>query len=146
MQNISLFQDAFIKMHNDLLLSGFECIQSEYPEVIYDDYLKNKTSVRYVRKGHFIPEIELKLAKDELDDYQIRTRKKLPLTGLDLYFSSIEMNIAFKEELLRSEKDMDDAKHLRIIYSDVLDENEITKIKAYLDDIRTVPAVKVKSI
>lgn len=133
-------------MHNDLLLSGFECIQSEYPEVIYDDYLKNKTSVRYVRKGHFIPEIELKLAKDELDDYQIRTRKKLPLTGLDLYFSSIEMNIAFKEELLRSEKDMDDAKHLRIIYSDVLDENEITKIKAYLDDIRTVPAVKVKSI
>ena len=56
------------------------------------------------------------------------------------------MNIAFKEELLRSEKDMDDAKHLRIIYSDVLDENEITKIKAYLDDIRTVPAVKVKSI
>jgi len=146
MQNISLFQDAFIKMHNDLLLSGFECIQSEYPEVIYDDYLKNKTSVRYVRKGHFIPEIELKLAKDELDDYQIRKRKKLPLTGLDLYFSSIEMNIAFKEELLRSEKDMDDAKHLRIIYSDVLDENEITKIKAYLDDIRTVPAVKVKSI
>src|SRR3972149_3074784 len=146
MQNISLFQDAFIKMHNDLLLSGFECIQSEYPEVIYDDYLKNKTSVRYVRKGHFIPEIELKLAKDELDDYQIRTRKKLPLTGLDLYFSSIEMNIAFKEELLRSEKDMDDAKHLRIIYSDALDEDEITKIKAYLDDIRTVPAVKVKSI
>ena len=136
MQNISLFQDAFIKMHNDLLLSGFECIQSEYPEVIYDDYLKNKTSVRYVRKGHFIPEIELKLAKDELDDYQIQTRKKLPLTGLDLYFSSIEMNIAFKEELLRSEKDMDDAKHLRIIYSDVLDENEITKIKAEIRRLR----------
>lgn len=127
---------AFIKMHNDLLAAGFECIQSEYPEVIYDDYLKNKTSVRYVRKGHFIPEMELKLAKDELDDYQIRTRKKLPLTGLELYFSSIEMNIAFKEELLRSEKDMDDAKHLRIIYSDVLDENEITKIKAKIRRLR----------
>jgi len=129
-------KDAFIKMHNDLLLAGFECIQSEYPEVIYDDYLKDKTSVRYVRKGHFIPEMELKLAKDELDDYQIRTRKKLPLTGLELYFSSIEMNIAFKEELLRSEKDMDDSKHLRIIYSDVLDENEITKIKAEIRRLR----------
>ncbi len=75
-------------------------------------------------------------AKDELDDYQIRTRKELPLTGLELYFSSIEMNIAFKEELLRSEKDMDDAKHLRIIYSDVLDENEITKIKADIRRLR----------
>lgn len=88
-----------------------------------------------VRKGHFIPEMELKLAKDELDDYQIRTRKKLPLTGLDLYFSSIEI-IAFKEEFLRSEKDMDDAKHLRIIYSDVLDENEIKKIKGEIHRLR----------
>ncbi len=129
-------KDAFIKMHKDLLLAGFECIQSEYPEVIYDDYLINKTSIRYVRKGHFIPEMELKLAKDELDDYQIKTRKKLPLTGMDIYFSSVEMNIAFKEELLKSEKDIDDAKHLRIIYSDVLDENEITKIKAEIRRLR----------
>ncbi|HEY6586521.1 MAG TPA: hypothetical protein VIY97_05040 [Candidatus Methanoperedens sp.] len=129
-------KDAFIKMHNDLLVAGFECMQSEYPEIIYDDYLSDKTSVRYVRKGHFIPEMELKMAKDELDDYQIQTRKKLPLTGLDLYFSSVEMNIAFKEELLKSEKDMDDAKHLRIIYSDVLDEKEITKIKADIRRLR----------
>lgn len=128
--------DAFTKMHDDLLRDGFECIQSENPEIIYDDYLKDKTSVRYVRKGHFLPEMELKLARDELDDYQIGTRKKLPLTGLNLYFSSIEMNIAFKEELLKSEKDIDDANHLRIIYSDVLDENEIINIKAEIRRLR----------
>ncbi|MDO8728188.1 MAG: hypothetical protein Q7J35_19210 [Candidatus Methanoperedens sp.] len=122
-------KDAFKKMHDELIVAGFECIQSEDPDAIYEDYLKDKTSVRYVRKGHFLPEMELKLARDELDDYQIRTRKKLPLTGLDIYFSSIEMNIAFKEELLTSEKDLEDAKHLRIIYSDVLDEIEIEKIK-----------------
>ena len=46
------------------------------------------------------------------------------------------MNIAFKEELLKSEKDIDDANHLRIIYSDVLDENEITKIKAKIRRLR----------
>ena len=82
-------KETFKTMHNDLLLAGFECIQSEDPDVIYDDYLKDKTSVRYIRKGHFLPEMELKLARDELDEYQIRTRKKLPLTGLDLYFSSM---------------------------------------------------------
>ena len=129
-------KDAFKEMHNDLLLAGFECIQSENPDVIYEDYLKDKTSVRYIRKGHFLPEMELKLARDELDEYQIKTRKKLPLTGLDLYFSSIEMNIAFKEELLTSEKDIDDANHLRIIYSDVLDENEIIRIKADIHRLR----------
>jgi hypothetical protein len=35
-----------------------------------------------------------------------------------------------------SEKDMDDAKHLRIIYSDTLDEKEIAKIKADIRRLR----------
>ena len=46
---------------------------------------------------------------------------------------------AFAEDfvhVLRSEKDMDDAKHLRIIYSDTLDENEILKIKADIRRLR----------
>lgn len=122
-------REAFIKMHHDLESAGFECIQSKDPNAIYNDYLKDNLSVRYIRKGSFIPEMELKFVKDLLDDYQIKTRKKLPLTGLDFYFSSIEMNIAFKEELLKSEKDIEDALHLRIIYADTLDEEEINKIK-----------------
>lgn len=122
-------RDAFIKLHHGLEKAGFECIQSKNPEMIFDDYLKQNLSVRYVRKCALLPEMELKFAKDVLDAYQIETRKKLPLTGLDLYFSSIEMNIAFKEELLKSPKDIEDARYLRIVYSDTLDENEIKKIK-----------------
>ncbi len=122
-------RDAFIKMHHELEAAGFECIQSKDPGAIYDDYLKDNFSVRYIKKGNFIPEMELKLAKDRLDDYQLKTRKKLPLTGLDFYFSSIEMNVAFKEELLKSGKDIEDAKHLRTIYANSLDEEEIEKIK-----------------
>lgn len=123
-------KEKFAALHRALENAGFECIQSKNPEVIYDDYLKHNLSVRYVRKGTFVPEMELKFAKDVLDDYQIKTRKKLPLTGLDFYFSSIEMNIAFKEELLKSDKDIEDARHLHVVYSDTLDENEIKKIKA----------------
>ncbi|MCK5023384.1 MAG: hypothetical protein KAS04_04380 [Candidatus Aenigmarchaeota archaeon] len=122
-------KNIFTKIHHELETAGFECIQSKDPEVIYNDYLKDNLSVRYIKKGILLPEMELKLAKDRLDDYQIETRKKLPLTGLDFYFSSIEMNIAFKEELLKSKKDIEDAQHLRAIYTDSLDEEEIEKIK-----------------
>lgn len=122
-------KEDFIKLHHDLEVAGFECIQSKNPELIFEDYLRQNLSVRYVRKRSNIPEMELKFAKDALDDYQIKTRKKLPLTGLDFYFSSIEMNLAFKEELLKSPKDIEDARHLRIIYADVIDENEVIKIK-----------------
>ena len=122
-------KDDFLKLHSNLVSAGFECVQSESSDVIYDTYLSKHDSVRYVKKGTFVPEMELKLAKDDLDNYQLKTRKKLPLTKLDIYFSSIEMNIAFKEELLKSDKDIEDARHLRIVYSEDLDEGEIIKIK-----------------
>jgi len=113
---------------------GFECMQSGDPKVVYE-YLDNVTSVRYVRKGEFLPEMEIKFAKDEIDYYQLATKVKLPLTGLDVWFSSIEMNIAFKEEYLKSDKDLEDAKHIRIIYEGEISEEEIDKIKK---DIRRV--------
>ncbi|MCL7414436.1 MAG: hypothetical protein M8349_00005, partial [ANME-2 cluster archaeon] len=99
-------KDEFTKMHHELEEGDFECMRSGNPEVIYDNYLHDNLSARYFRKDSFIPEMELKFTKNSLDDYQIKTRTKLPLTGLDFYFSSIEMNIAFKEGLLKSEKDL----------------------------------------
>ncbi len=131
-------KDKFIALHEDLVNAGFVCIQSENPNIIYEDYLIKGDSVRYVinNEGFFPPEMEMKFAKDELDNEQLNSRKKFELTGLDVYFSSIESNIAFKEELLKSKKDIEDAKHLRIIYKDVLDENEINRIKTKIRKLR----------
>ena len=131
-------KDRFINLHNSLINSGFECMQSEKPDKIYDDYLIKGDSIRYTRAGINLapPEMEIKLAKDELDDYQILTRQKFPLTGLEIYFSNIEMNIAFKEELLKSDKDIEDARHLRIIYKEDIDEKEINKIKEKIKRLR----------
>ncbi|MBI2499238.1 hypothetical protein HYV88_03270 [Candidatus Woesearchaeota archaeon] len=125
----------FYKLHNDLLKKGFVCVQADDAKTVCD-YLKDNLSVRYIKKGTFVPEMEVKFTKDSLDEYQIQTRKKLPLSGLDIYFSTIEMNIASKEELLKSEKDMEDAKHLREVYSDEIDENEINKIKKEIKRLR----------
>jgi len=122
-------REKFSSLFRDLIKGGFECVQPGKAEEIYEQYLMDNNSIRFVKKGKFVPEMELKLAKDALDEYQIKTRTKLPLTGLDVYFASIEGNIAFKEEFLKSDKDLEDAKHLRIIYSEKLDDDEIQKIK-----------------
>ena len=130
--------EKFVKLHNSIIKAGFVCIQSSSPEVIYENYLIKGDSVRYVWKseGYFPPEMEVKFVKDELDVYQLKTRKKFPFTGLDIYFSSIEANIAFKEEYLKSDKDMEDARHLRIIYKEQIDENEVNRIKEQIDKLR----------
>ena len=173
-----LEKQKFVNLHKDLIKAGFVCIQSGNPERIYE-YLDNGSSVRYVIKseGYFPPEMEIKFQKDSLDEEQLKDRIKLPLTKLDIYFSSIESNIAcqeppvtdwwhedatlrvvlehtqnstsdsnhssqtsgilmFKEEYLKSDKDLEDAKHLRIIYSSEIDENKINKIKEKIRILR----------
>lgn len=126
-----LSKNNFVKMHKELKDEGFICIQSDNPEEIYDNYLLKGNGVRYVydEEGYFPPEMEIKFPKDKLDEEQLKERTKFPLTGVDVYFSTIESNIAFKEEYLKSDKDMEDARHLRIIYKDKIDENKIKEIK-----------------
>jgi hypothetical protein len=80
--------------------------------------------------------MEIKFAKDVLDDYQLKTRIKLELTGLDVWFSSINMNVAFKEYYLKSDKDIEDARHLRLVYPELINENEIKKIKKLIKEYR----------
>lgn len=124
-------KDIFIKMHEDLIKAGFVAVQSDNPQSLYEDYLKEGSSVRYVWKseGFYPPEMEVHFAKDALDEEQLCDRVKLPLTKLNIYFSSIESNIAFKEEYLGTDKDIADAKHLRIIYKGKINEDKINKIK-----------------
>ena len=127
-----LSKGEFISLHNDFIKGGFDCMQSNDAEKIFRDYLSMNLSVRYTRKDEFLPEMEIKFSKDKLDEEQLETRQKLEFTGLNVYFSSIESNIAFKEELLKAEKDLEDARHLRIIYEGKIDEDKINKIKAQI--------------
>ncbi len=128
--------NAFEKLHDDLIKNGFVCMQGGNPENLYVSYLKDNISIRYTYKDLILPEMELKLAKDELDNYQLQNRIKLKLTGLNVWFGSVNCNIAFKEELLKSDKDMEDANHLRIVYGEMVDENEINRIKQMIHQLR----------
>ena len=111
-------------------------MQSDDPQEIYREYLSQSRNVRYTWRDKPLPEMELKFSKDEVDDYQFETREKIELSGLDLWFSSINMNIAFKEGYLKSDKDLEDAKHLRIVCEEQVDEAEINKIKTLLKTVR----------
>jgi hypothetical protein len=46
------------------------------------------------------------------------------------------MNIAFKENYLKSKKDLEDARHLRIVYEELINEEEIINIKRMIMESR----------
>ena len=126
--------EKFKEMHEALVEAGFECLYPLTVENIYDNLVR-KLNVRYSWEGVELPNMEMKFAKDVLDDEQFESRQKIEFTDLDIYFPKIEESIAFKEEFLGSEKDLEDAKYLRLIYEGKLDEDYIKK---YKDKIRRV--------
>ena len=117
MEKISL--EKFSLLFKELEKNDFICMQSSKPEEVYE-YLIDNTSVRFTRKNSPLPEMEVKFVKDELDLFQLDQRVKFPLTGLEVWFSNVNINIAFKEEYLKSPKDLEDARHLRIVYEEIM--------------------------
>ena len=126
-------KDDFKKLHLELVMSNFVCMQSDNIDTIYE-YLEDNAAVRYTWRDKPLPEIELKFPKDIIDTEQLRTRKKIEMTGTDFWFSSVEWNIAFKEEYLKSDKDMEDAMHLRKVYD--VDEEKINDYKRFIKEER----------
>ena len=127
--------NIFKFLFNELTKSGFVCMQSSDAKEVYD-YLNENIPVRFTWRDKELPEMEVKFSKDAIDEYQLKNRVKLKLTGLDVWFSNINVNIAFKEELLKSPKDLEDARHLRIVYQELINEEEIDKIKGLIRKLR----------
>jgi hypothetical protein len=130
-----LDKSEFKKLHRDLIKNGFICVQDDSVDEIYG-ILNERSSVRYVCVDRLIPEMEIKFAKDELDILQLNLRNKIPEVDVNVWFGSIDMNIAFKEEYLRSDKDLLDAKHLRIYFKGRINEDKINFYKARIKELR----------
>ncbi len=130
-----LTQAQFRNLHSDLIQNDFDALQGTDPNELFS-YLEENISLRYTRSGEFLPEMEVKFAKDELDTEQLQKRIKVPLSGLDIWFSDINTNIAFKEHYLKSDKDLEDARHFRIVLSEFVDENAIRNVKMLIDKYR----------
>lgn len=113
--NLAAFKEVWKRLKLD-----FYCINTESPEIAYEDYLMKGTAIRFSRKDSFIPNMEFKFNKNDLDVWTLDNRKKVELNGTVLYISPIESQIAFKL-FLGSEKDIEDAKHLYELFSDKLD-------------------------
>ena len=100
----------FQKLWKEVMIS-FDCINAQNSNEAYYSYLLKKTSIRFSRKNEFIPNIELKFPKNELDIWTLENKRKIIFNKNILYISSLELQIPFKL-LLGSDKDIEDARYL----------------------------------
>ena len=83
--------------------------------------------MRFARKKEIIPNVEIKICKNKIDFLTLKERIKVEINKRKIFISPIEMQIAYKEEVLKSEKDLEDALHLREVFK--VDEKKIEEYK-----------------
>ena|SRR3989338_1375499 len=113
------------------LVKKFECIITEDKKNAYEEYLLNNHSIRFSEKGKFVPNMEVKFPKTELDLWSLKNSVKTFLNNNLIFISKIELQIPFKL-FLGSDKDFEDAKFLYEIFKEKIDNNLLNEFNEKL--------------
>ncbi len=113
--------EKFKLLFYELQKSGFWCYQGDEASSVYD-YFKALVSVRFARKDELFPNIELIPLNEtkKAQSFEFRHPQKIKINGFELNIPPIEFEILYKEIILKGKKDMEDARHLRTFFSDIL--------------------------
>lgn len=102
----------------------FWCINEEEISELFE-LLQTKHSIRFARKKKVIPNIELKFADSLIDKETLKEKAKVKIRGVTLFISPIEIQIPYKLIVLGSEKDKEDALHLKEVFKGHVSEEKI---------------------
>ena len=122
---------TFKILYSDLKKNNFYCINAEQESEVFE-YLKDNLAIRFAKNGTMIPNIEMKWAKNRFDELALENTIDVKIKKAKLCISHLELQIAFKEMVLKSPKDLDDADHIRDVAKDYLDGKLIQKYKEML--------------
>lgn len=110
--------EKFLKLWLEIE-NTYECKNSDDPIDAYNAYLKNHHVVRIAKKDNQIPELRIKIIKNEMDRFTLKYRKKVILGDRNFFISPLEMQIPLN--LSRgSPKDIDEANFLYKLSKDKL--------------------------
>ena len=126
-----LSKDKFFKLYHELLENGFWSISVDDPQELFALLSEEKLAVRFAEKGKVFPNMEVKFVRDALDTWALKERIKIIIKNGDLFTSQIEMQIAYKKFILKSPKDLEDARHLQKLFN--VNEDKINKYKLILE-------------
>ena len=121
------FENLWKKIHD----SGFICVTNSDPDDAFD--MLKETAIRFSRPGKPLPNIEFKTIKTDLDKYSYENRIVVILNQEKFFISPLEMQIVYKlflaadgtDEELKSDKDVEDARHLYKVFEEKLNKEEL---------------------
>jgi len=121
-------KERFIKLFADLEKLSFWCYQGDSAEEAYS-YVRNLDDIRFARKNELFPNIEFvpfdKTKKAKF--FEFNHPQKIRIKDFEFKIPPLEFEILYKELVLKGEKDIEDAKHLRSFFCEILKEEKFTE-------------------
>ncbi len=124
-------KNKFYDFYSDLQKNGYWCVNIENKDEILK-MLLDGFAVRLAKKPSIIPNIELKFMKNSIEENAIKTSLDVIMSTGKIKISNIELQIAYKEKLLKSDKDLEDAKHLEMVFKDKINNELLEKYREML--------------
>lgn len=118
---------TFNKLYNEITEKGYE-FTIDNPKELYYEYLKKGVSVNIWKKETPLLRLEVKFALKRMQKLVMQDSFTAKFNGKTLVFGSIESQIAYKRFIAKSQKDMEDARHLEIVFEG-LDKEKINFYK-----------------
>lgn len=113
-------KETVIRFWNSAIQS-FACMNASDAENAFTHYLSENTALRFYEKERFIPNVEVKFIKNDVDRFTLEHRIEVELNKMHhLFFSPLEMQIAYKL-FMGSEKDIEDARFVYKLFGEYLD-------------------------
>ena len=119
--------ERFSKMFDEFDSKKFE-FTIENKKSLYDDYLSHGLPINVWRKNFPLLRLEIKFALKNSQIKAFANPFAVCFSDKKLKFAQIESQIAYKRYILKSEKDLEDARHLELVFEG-LDKKLIQKYK-----------------
>jgi len=122
-------KDKFSELFTELQKNRFWCYQGDTPDEVFP-YIKDKENIRFAKVDEVFPNIEAVLIDEtkKAQFFEFTHPQKIRVKDFEFKIPPIEFEILYKEILLGSEKDIEDARHLRSFFSDSIKKD---KFKEY---------------
>jgi len=111
----SLFEQLWKELYKK-----FECVITEDIKDAYEEYLLNGHAIRFARRGEYVPNVEIKFPKAEIDFWSLKESRQVILNQHPMFISPLELQIPYKI-FLGSDKDIEDARYLYNLFKNKLD-------------------------
>ncbi len=121
----------FENLINKVFNAGYWCINTHDTKEMYD-LLKTGHSIRIAKNEEISPNFEIKFAKAESDFEALNNFIEIYIKNESIRVAPLELQIAYKEVVLKADKDMEDAKHIRVVLEEYIDEEKINEYKKRL--------------